>query len=401
MRRRVATHDLLERVRLTHLADELVANLSHGQQRQLEIGMALAGAPRLILFDEPAAGLSPAERRELVALLRSLPEHMSFVLIEHDLDIALKRGRARDRDAQRPRVEDRHAERDRKRRAGAGHLHGEQAADDLLVATIATPAHRKTRGPILVVEGLDVYYGRAHALQGVSLSDRSRRVRHRRPQRHGQDHAVQRHHRPGAGHRQRQAARAKRCSAWRRTRSPKRGIAYVPQGRRVWPSLTVDETLRLVAHAASATWSASTRCSRAWPSARATAARSCPAASSRCWPSAARCCCSRKLLVMDEPTEGLAPVIVEQVAQALRDLAAEGEIAVLLIEQNLGVAIEVADRIGVMVNGRLRRRCRRAQLAADRELQERLLGVRSGGHDEVEAASPRTRWPNRLPRRRC
>ena len=85
----VATQDLLERARLTHLADELVANLAHGQQRQLEIGMALAGAPRLILFDEPAAGLSPAERRELVALLRSLPEHMSFVLIEHDLDIAL------------------------------------------------------------------------------------------------------------------------------------------------------------------------------------------------------------------------------------------------------------------------------------------------------------------------
>ena len=85
----VATQDLLERARLTHLADELVANLAHGQQRQLEIGMALAGAPRLILFDEPAAGLSPAERRELVALLRSLPDHMSFVLIEHDLDIAL------------------------------------------------------------------------------------------------------------------------------------------------------------------------------------------------------------------------------------------------------------------------------------------------------------------------
>jgi branched-chain amino acid transport system ATP-binding protein len=50
----------------------------------------LAGAPRLILFDEPAAGLSPAERRELVALLRGLPAHMSFVLIEHDLDIALR-----------------------------------------------------------------------------------------------------------------------------------------------------------------------------------------------------------------------------------------------------------------------------------------------------------------------
>jgi branched-chain amino acid transport system ATP-binding protein len=86
----VATNELLERSRLAHIANERVANLAHGQQRQLEIGMALAGAPRLILFDEPAAGLSPAERRELVALLTSLPSHMSFVLIEHDLDIALR-----------------------------------------------------------------------------------------------------------------------------------------------------------------------------------------------------------------------------------------------------------------------------------------------------------------------
>jgi branched-chain amino acid transport system ATP-binding protein len=85
-----ATDELLERARLSHIANEVVANLAHGQQRQLEIGMALAGAPRLILFDEPAAGLSPAERRELVALLKSLPSHMSFVLIEHDLDIALR-----------------------------------------------------------------------------------------------------------------------------------------------------------------------------------------------------------------------------------------------------------------------------------------------------------------------
>ncbi len=85
-----ATDDLLDRVRLSHIAAEPVANLSHGQQRQLEIGMALAGAPRLILFDEPAAGLSPAERRELVALLSAFPPHMGFVLIEHDLDIALR-----------------------------------------------------------------------------------------------------------------------------------------------------------------------------------------------------------------------------------------------------------------------------------------------------------------------
>jgi branched-chain amino acid transport system ATP-binding protein len=85
-----ATRDLLDRVRLSHIADATVGGLSHGQQRQLEIGMALAGAPRLILFDEPAAGLSPGERRELVALLAAFPPHMGFVLIEHDLDIALR-----------------------------------------------------------------------------------------------------------------------------------------------------------------------------------------------------------------------------------------------------------------------------------------------------------------------
>ncbi|HMN81395.1 MAG TPA: ABC transporter ATP-binding protein [Burkholderiaceae bacterium] len=86
----VAVHDLLERIRLTHVAGQPVSALSHGQQRQLEIGMALAGAPRLILFDEPAAGLSPGERRELVALLGAFPAHLGFVIIEHDLDIALR-----------------------------------------------------------------------------------------------------------------------------------------------------------------------------------------------------------------------------------------------------------------------------------------------------------------------
>jgi branched-chain amino acid transport system ATP-binding protein len=87
---RRATEELLERVHLEAVADQPVSALSHGQQRQLEIGMALAGAPRFILFDEPAAGLSPAERRELVTLLTALPAHMSYIIIEHDLDVALR-----------------------------------------------------------------------------------------------------------------------------------------------------------------------------------------------------------------------------------------------------------------------------------------------------------------------
>ena len=81
---------LIEAVRLDHVADTLVGALSYGQQRQLEIGLALAGAPRFVLFDEPAAGLSPTERRELVEILGALPLHMGFIIIEHDMDVALR-----------------------------------------------------------------------------------------------------------------------------------------------------------------------------------------------------------------------------------------------------------------------------------------------------------------------
>lgn len=85
-----ATEELITAVHLTDLIDTPVAVLAYGQQRQLEIALALAGAPRLILFDEPAAGLSPTERHELVEILTGLPGHIGYVIIEHDMDVALR-----------------------------------------------------------------------------------------------------------------------------------------------------------------------------------------------------------------------------------------------------------------------------------------------------------------------
>lgn len=82
--------ELIEAVHMTALKDTLVGNLAYGQQRQLEIALALSGAPRLILFDEPAAGLSPTERAELIAILTGLPSHIGYVIIEHDMDVALR-----------------------------------------------------------------------------------------------------------------------------------------------------------------------------------------------------------------------------------------------------------------------------------------------------------------------
>jgi branched-chain amino acid transport system ATP-binding protein len=82
--------ELIEAVHLMPAAETLVANLSYGQQRQLEIALALAGGPRFILFDEPAAGLSPTERAELITILTGLPGHIGFIIIEHDMDVALR-----------------------------------------------------------------------------------------------------------------------------------------------------------------------------------------------------------------------------------------------------------------------------------------------------------------------
>lgn len=80
---------LLERVGLGGRGSGVVSDLSHGEQRQLELAMALALQPRLLMLDEPAAGFSPAERAQLTTLLRELPQEISLLLIEHDMDIAL------------------------------------------------------------------------------------------------------------------------------------------------------------------------------------------------------------------------------------------------------------------------------------------------------------------------
>jgi uncharacterized protein (UPF0261 family)/ABC-type branched-subunit amino acid transport system ATPase component len=235
--------------------------------------------------------------------------------------------------------------------------------------------------PILVVEGLDVYYGRAHALQGVTLTLE-----------HGVLAIVGRN---GMG-------KTTLCNAItglvpatgqvRLAGEPvlgltpnqitRRGIAYVPQGRRVWPSLSVDETLRLVAPNKRDIEKVYTLFPRL-AERKGNGGGQLSGGEQQMLAIGRALLLEPRLLVMDEPTEGLAPVIVEQVVQALRTLAGDAEIAVLLVEQNLGVAIDVADRIGVMVNGRIAHEMPASALAADRDLQERLLGVRSGG-DEAE-----------------
>lgn len=79
----------LERVGLAGKSEETVKYLSYGERRQLELALSLASQPKVLLLDEPCAGLSPSERQRFSQLVKDLPHHITLIMIEHDIDVAL------------------------------------------------------------------------------------------------------------------------------------------------------------------------------------------------------------------------------------------------------------------------------------------------------------------------
>ena len=79
----------LDRVGLAAKPEETVKFLSYGERRQLELALSLSSNPKVLLLDEPCAGLSPSERQRFSQLVANLPRHITLIMIEHDIDIAL------------------------------------------------------------------------------------------------------------------------------------------------------------------------------------------------------------------------------------------------------------------------------------------------------------------------
>lgn len=254
--------------------------------------------------------------------------------------------------------------------------------------------------PALRIENLHVYYGESHAIQGVSLDlDR------------GVLSVVGRN---GMG----KTTLCNTIVGLKRARSGsirvdgaevsglepheihRLGVGYVPQGRRVWPNLSVDEHLRLAASGQrDAVWTVD-RIYQTFPrlaERRGNGGSQLSGGEQQMLAISRALLSNPKLLVMDEPTEGLAPVIVDQVERMLVSLAAEGEIAILVIEQNIGVATAVSDQVAIMVNGRINRLMDATTLAGDRNLQQSLLGVgRHAEPDETPAPAALAQAEERL-----
>jgi branched-chain amino acid transport system ATP-binding protein len=233
--------------------------------------------------------------------------------------------------------------------------------------------------PLLRVEGLNAFYGGAHVLENVSFE-----LQDERP--------VAVIGRNGMG-------KTTLCAAIMNLTPPRatgsvkfrgeevlgrpsykvarHGIGYVPQGRRLFPSLSVEEHLRIVSGRNGRRGWTTDRVYELFPrlaERKRNGGAQLSGGEQQMLAIARALLLNPKLLIMDEPSEGLAPTVVEQLIETCKKLEQEG-VAILLIEQNLGVATSLADRQLVMVAGSIALETTAEQLLGDPEAQRRFLGV--------------------------
>ncbi len=240
-----------------------------------------------------------------------------------------------------------------------------------------------TNGPLLAIRELDAHYGRAHVLQGVSFEV-------------GQE-AVSLIGRNGMG-------KSTLCNAIMQIRPPNvrgsirfedqeligmpsykvaaLGIGYVPQGRRLFQSLTVAEHMRMAAprgRQGDRRWNVE-RVYELFPrlaERKQTGGAQLSGGEQQMLAIGRALLGNPKLLIMDEPSEGLAPTIVEMLISTFRRLAEDG-LAILVVEQNLTVATALAERQLVMVAGQIATETTAGELVGDLDAQRRWLGVERG-----------------------
>ncbi len=156
------------------------------------------------------------------------------------------------------------------------------------------------------------------------------------------------------------------------------GIGFVPQGRRLFPSLTVDEHLKLVAGRGNGRRWNPKRIYETFPrlaERKDNGAAQLSGGEQQMLAIARALLLNPKLLIMDEPSEGLAPTVVESLLETIRRLHEEEATALLVVEQKLGVATALAERQLVMIAGRIAVETTATELNADADAQRRYLGV--------------------------
>ena len=373
------TAQLIRFLGLSGIERAEAGELSYGGQRLLDMGLALACAPRVLLLDEPLAGLAAAERERVAQLVKRISSDLPVLLVEHDIDRVfaladrvtvmndgkvLFEGNAADA---------RSSEAVREIYIGSG-----TAA---LAATARGSSERAAAPALLALDAVDAFYGKSHIIKNVSLTVHEREI-------------VALLGRNGAG----KSTLLKtiigtvapsngsialgdlplaRLPAWQIARL---GVGYVPQGRALFAGMSVRDNLALARlkrlgrnGKAGVAWS-DDKIIEFFPKleARLDTPADFLSGGEQQMVAVARALAGHvRVLLLDEPFEGLAPTVIEELFAAFDKLRAE--LAIVIVEHNLDLVLALADRAYVLERGSVVHQGPAAALRENLELRRQVL----------------------------
>ncbi|CAO4184159.1 branched-chain amino acid ABC transporter ATP-binding protein/permease [Methylorubrum extorquens] len=357
--------------------DRPASELPHVDRRLVEIARALAGSPKVLLLDEPAAGLARAETDRLGALLRRIAAcGIAVILVEHDMPLVMGvSDRILVMDAGRPIA-----------RGTPAEVRRDPAVLRAYLGAAETPARPRSAswsGPadaVLSAHGLRAGYGAAPVLDGIALAVRP-----------GETVALLGSNGAGKSTVMRSLAGLLRpvegsvvladtpVAALPAHKIARLGLALVPEGRQVFPELTVVENIRLGA------WSRGGRVDQAevealldrFPRLRERAGSRAGLLSGgeqQMLAIARGMMAHPRILLLDEPSLGLAPAIINSLYATVAELRDQGT-TILIVDQMAALALTVADRGYVLEQGRVAAEGTAAELKADEALEAAYLGA--------------------------
>ncbi len=371
---------LLLQVGLGDRGDAPAAALAYGDLKRLEFALALAAAPRLLLMDEPTAGMAPGERTALMALVVALVRErgMTVLFTEHSMDVVFGFAERVARAVARPTDRRRRTRGSARRSGRAGGLPRE-AKRDARVARSARNARRQreARMTLLALRAVDAWYGAAQVVYGATLAVEAGEV-------------VALIGRNGAGKTsllraimglmpratgeiELAGAAIARLPPHQRAR---RGLGYVPEDRRIFTDLTVRENLLLAARPQPGGFG-ERELLEIFPNLADMLERPASQMSGgeqQMLAVARTLAANPRVVLLDEPSEGIAPLIVARMKQAVGAMRSRG-VAILLSEQNLAFVAGLADRAVLIEQGHIVGAATRDDIEGPSAAIRRVLGI--------------------------
>jgi ABC-type branched-subunit amino acid transport system ATPase component/ABC-type branched-subunit amino acid transport system permease subunit len=368
------TAEVLRTMGLAGVEKAEAQSLSYGGQRLLDMALALGTQPRILLLDEPLAGLAAAERERVGRLIRDISRDLPVLLVEHDIDRVFALADAVTVMNDGAVLVD-------------GTVDDARHSPEVQAVYIGSGAHELASRPrtsaagettLLALEGVDTFYGKSHILRGVTFDVREREI-------------VALLGRNGAGKSTvlktiigivppasgRVLLAGDDLAGHPASEVARRGVAYVPQGRGLFAGMSVAENMELGRlkrrNGAGVHWDDERilaffpRIRERWrsPADYLSGGEQQMVAVARALTG------DTKLLLLDEPFEGLAPAVVEELFEAFDKL--RSEIAILIVDHHLDLALALSDRTVALERGEVQHVGPSSALSADLDLRRRVL----------------------------